>query len=210
MEPTVRPSSRRVAGAIAVWLVATGVAFAGLLNYGNVPGTVGQVPQVWPTLPAFTFSAQRPTLLVFAHPLCPCTDATINELARLHARVVGKADLTVLFFLPRGADDSWKRSRLWQAAERIPGTTVLTDSNGDLARAFGAETSGHTLLYDSQGQLVFSGGITAARAHEGDNRGCDAIRTYLEEGIVLESRTPVFGCELLDTACASCDEALDG
>jgi hypothetical protein len=94
----------------------------------------------------------------------------------------------------------WERSELWSLADSIPGMTVLSDPDGQKSRAFGSETSGHVLLYDPAGELVFSGGVTAARAHEGDNRGRDAIRNFTNEGSILEKQTPVFGCALRELA----------
>jgi len=34
------------------------------------------------------------------------------------------------------------------------------------------------MLYDKLGQLVFNGGITSSRGHEGDNEGQDAIIVF--------------------------------
>jgi hypothetical protein len=67
-----------------------------------------------------------------------------------------------------------------------------------LARRFAAMTSGHALLYGPNGHLLFSGGITFARGHSGDNPGCDAVIALITTG-ENESRTAaVFGCSLLD------------
>ena len=50
---------------------------------------------------------------------------------------------------------------------------------------FGAETSGQTLLYDRDGRLLFSGGTTGSRGHDGDNAGFashpDAPRSAADE-----------------------------
>ena len=53
----------------------------------------------------------------------------------------------------------------------LPDVTVVRDDMAGEARRFGAVTSGQTLLFDTQGNLLFSGGITAARAQAGDNAG---------------------------------------
>ena len=53
---------------------------------------------------------------------------------------------------------------------------MLRDDDGAEARRFGAETSGQTLLYDARGALAFSGGITGARGHAGDNAGRASLR----------------------------------
>ena len=70
---------------------------------------------------------------------------------------------------------------------------------GREAARFGAATSGQTFLYDARGGLLFSGGITGARAHAGDNAGRSAVVTLLNgTGGPAAPRTSVFGCPLFD------------
>ena len=70
------------------------------------------------------------------------------------------------------------------------------DGDGAEARRFGVATSGHVLLYDPRGDLIFSGGITAGRGERGDNRGRAALLGRImgtgREGL----EHPVFGCPL--------------
>ena len=70
------------------------------------------------------------------------------------------------------------------------------DRQGQRATAFGAMTSGHVLLYDRSGNLVFSGGITAARSHEGDNLGCTSVVAIINGGTSSVAQSPVFGCSI--------------
>jgi hypothetical protein len=68
------------------------------------------------------------------------------------------------------------------------------------AGRFGAETSGHTLLYGADGRLLFSGGITASRGHAGENAGESAIIALVNHQTPLRSQTLVFGCSLTNHA----------
>lgn len=52
------------------------------------------------------------------------------------------------------------------------------------------------MLYDSQGKLLFSGGITSGRGQGGDNAGRAAIVSLLTENEAKQKATPVFGCPL--------------
>jgi hypothetical protein len=72
----------------------------------------------------------------------------------------------------------------------------LTDEKGTEAAKFVAETSGHTLVFDREGTLLFSGGITASRGHAGDNAGESAVLAALRGETMAQLRTPVFGCLL--------------
>jgi hypothetical protein len=61
-------------------------------------------------------------------------------------------------------------------------------------------TSGQTVLYDNEGALLFSGGITGARGHAGDNAGRTSLVELLNRGAAGRSRTSVFGCPLFASA----------
>lgn len=112
------------------------------------------------------------------------------------AHALGEVTAYVLFVKPAGAGPDWDDTDLRRSAAAIPGVTVLTDENGIEANRFGAQTSGHTLVFDRDGQLIFSGGITASRGHIGTNAGETAVRAFLQEQTVDRSHTPVFGCSL--------------
>lgn len=96
----------------------------------------------------------------------------------------------------------WKASDLRQMAARLPGTQLHVDVEGQIARHFGAYTSGQVLLYDTDGSLQFAGGITPSRGHTGTNPGRAAIISSIisDEGVnLLAPRVnPVFGCSLHD------------
>jgi hypothetical protein len=157
---------------------------------------VGAVAVNWPSVSVVARQAGKPTLLMFAHPHCPCTRASIGELAQIMAHAVGKVNAYVLFVKPPNAAADWDDTDLRASAAAIPGVTVGTDENGKEAARFGAETSGHTLVFDRNGALVFTGGITASRGHAGNNAGENAVLAALNQETVERSRTPVFGCLL--------------
>ena len=72
------------------WLLAAGVGFVWILNYQSTSGAAGIAPEHWPTGTQITLDSQRDTLVMFAHPQCPCTRASMEELNRLLARTEGK------------------------------------------------------------------------------------------------------------------------
>jgi hypothetical protein len=74
--------------------------------------------------------------------------------------------------------------------------SVVRDDDGVEARAFGAATSGQTLLYDRNGRQQFSGGITGSRAHQGDNAGRQSLLALLNGGHNVRTGTNVYGCPL--------------
>ncbi len=67
------------------------------------------------------------------------------------------------------------------SVESIPNSTLLPDVDGVWLKTFNVKTSGHVLLYHPNGNLLFSGGITASRGHEGDNSGKEFISNVVKE-----------------------------
>jgi hypothetical protein len=100
----------------------------------------------------------------------------------------------------------WRTSPLWQKVAALDGITVIEDRDGLEAARFGARTSGQALLYDGSGRLVFSGGMTASRGHEGDNAGRTAIERLVRHERADRSSTLVFGCGLFAPAASGDEE----
>lgn len=143
-------------------------------------------------------SASGDTLIMLAHPHCPCTRASVSELANVMARVQGKVRAYVLFLKPHDSDHSWDDTDLRRSAAAIPGVAVLSDIDGVEAKRFGAETSGHTMLFNPSGRLLFSGGITESRGHAGGNAGESAIVSLVNTHTADRATTFVFGCSLVE------------
>jgi hypothetical protein len=180
-----------------IWLTTATAGALFLYRYENAPGAVRSVPREWPEASQLTLEPNRPTLLFFAHPQCPCTRASIEELNRLMAGCQGQVACKALFFQPSNRPLEWTRGSLWKSAAAIPGVIVQADADGAEARRFGAETSGFVVLFDAGGQILFRGGITSGRGHAGDNPGADAIASLVNGNTASIHQTPVFGCGLL-------------
>jgi hypothetical protein len=193
-----RQLTRAFVAALLAWCLSVGAGLAALWAYADTPGPAATASETWPSDSGVPQNQFLPTLVVFVHPKCPCSRATIGELARVMARVPRGTVTQVLFYRPAGADSAWERTDLWDAAAAIPGVKVRSDEDGVESRRFGALVSGQTLLYDPHGRLLFNGGITMARGHAGDNDGSTAVAQMLTGATPSTSRTPVFGCFLWD------------
>ena len=189
----------KVALAIVAWLGLLGGGLGVALHYESTPGASPdkEAPRQWPA-GVLERTPGKATLVMFAHPKCPCTRASIAELAELMERLGDTADAYVLFIRPIDTPEGWEKSSSWASAERIPHVRVKTDADGVLAKAFGAKVSGYTVLYDVSGNEVFSGGITSGRGHIGDNEGVTLIRSLVRGERTEHATTPTFGCELED------------
>lgn len=184
------------AAVMAVWLGGIGLGFARMWDYATTPGTPAMAPASWPSDSRLQRSVRGATLVVFLHPQCACSRATVSELARLMARAQDRVTTYALVHEPPDAPEAWAASDLATAAAVIPGVRVLRDVGGREAERFGAATSGQVVLYDGDGRLAFEGGITPARGHAGDAVGRDAIFAVLAAAAPPASTTPVFGCAL--------------
>ena len=150
----------------------------------------------WPGDTGLTRDANSMTLLMVLHPHCPCSRASIGELAELMAHSQKRLQAWVMFVRPGAYDDDWAKTDLWRSAAAIPGVKAIVD-DGREARRFGAETSGETLLYDARGKLMFAGGITGARGHYGDNAGLSAVIDLVGKPDSLRTaKSAVYGCPL--------------
>ncbi len=176
------------------------------MDYEGTPTPTGATPSLWPTNSRVAREVGHSTLLMFMHPHCPCSTASVEELNRLLGRCQGAVSTHVLFIRPKGEPDDWTDTSLRKNAESIPGVHVDLDLDGEEARRFGAESSGYVVLYGPKGELLFSGGITGSRGHVGENAGENAVIDLANGRYVSLNHTKVYGCTLLD----HCEKATNG
>ena len=179
-----------------VWIAAVAAGLFGLQLYESNPGVSAAAPARWPPDCPLTREPGRPVLLMFAHPRCPCTAASIDELAHLMTHCQGRVKVHVLFVRPPGTPEGWEKAARWHQAAAIPGVHVAADIEAAEARRFGAATSGQVLLFGPDGQRLYSGGITAARGHAGGNLGRQAVLALIRGETAQPAQFPVFGCAL--------------
>jgi hypothetical protein len=182
-----------------LWFATTAAGLWVLWDWDNKPGISAEARSQWPGDASIAREPGRPTLVMLVHPQCTCSRASLAELAELLARTRPRPKTYVLFIKPAGFADGWTQTDLWRTAAALPDVTVIRDDEGVQAARFGAATSGQTFLYDARGSLLFSGGITGARAHAGENAGRSAVVDLVNGSPVAPpSRSNVFGCPLFD------------
>jgi hypothetical protein len=191
------PRGRRAGAVLLVvsWLALAVGGFAALARYDARPGPDGPAaPQTWPAASTLTAAHDRATLVVFLHPLCPCSRATVAELERLLAGRSASLEARAVVVTWDGEPES-AAPDLRERLVEVPRLTVVEDDGTEASR-FGATTSGTALLYDAEGVLRFRGGITPTRGHVGDNVGASAIAELVRGRTPAVTSTPVFGCAL--------------
>ncbi len=204
----MRPSHRFSAGfqcLICVWCIAVSGCFFALWKYAATPGAESTVASLWPDESMLPVAPHQPNLIVFIHPACPCTKAT---LAHLHS-IVSRHSLNVQIVKMRPLvasspfeKDAERNRDILDTLCKHPSVSLVDDVGSMEAQRFGAKTSGVCFLYDQSGQLLFSGGITASRGHQGMNAGLASLIENLDlterptERSFEKSHYPVFGCPL--------------
>jgi hypothetical protein len=181
--------------AVSAWCVCVALGMHATLRYSfsaapPASTDAGRAPDS-----SFELDRERPTLLVFLHPYCPCSAATITEIRKIIRRHPEGFAVQIRFCDVDGGDIA--ATTLWREAAKIPGAK-LEINDADEARRFGVQTSGETLVYSPDGTLRFQGGVTPSRGHEGENAGSRALVAIVESGRQGRERTPVFGCRLFN------------
>lgn len=180
-----------------IWLALVGAGFFAVTKYEYTAGDAASDAFLWPK--NSNMQLMKPaTLVMFVHPHCPCTRASIAELMKIMTRHGDKVSGYVVFLSPSSFPAGWEKTDIWHSAKAIPGLRLIKDVNGQEARRFGSRTSGQTMVYNADGELVYSGGLTAARGQIGDNQAARALISSLNRHTAGPSKALVFGCSLLN------------
>lgn len=182
-----------------MWASGVVAGLYSLWAYAFDSGVICQAPKRWPAESSIKPDDARATLLMFLHPQCPCSRASVEELARLMRFAKGRLAVHVCVFAPTMFPEDWVRADLWTSASAIPEVEMHGDPDAIEARRFKATISGTVLLYGPRRDLLFAGGITNGRGHGGDSVGRATILSLLEGGPVAGRQTPVFGCPIFDS-----------
>jgi hypothetical protein len=189
-----------VAIAVAVWLSVAVMGFAIQAKYGATPGEGSDAPGTWPAESMLQPALELPRILVFLHPHCPCSHATLAQLERVLFGAGSAVHCDLIFVAPPGTERGWEDGKLLHRARRLASASIHIDSDGTEARLFGAATSGQVLFYDTNSRLRLSAGITPLRGHAGESSGSVALRALLTGSGEPFETGAVFGCPLFDAS----------
>ncbi len=181
---------------LACWCGLVGCGCCWAFMYQMTPTLSQLPPPVWPSQSALSQARSQPTLLVFVHPKCPCTRATLRQLERFLARHQNQLQVYAVISKPESAPANWECTDLLATAKALPNTQVVVDDGDKIRNSFHASVSGVILLFGVDGRLQFQGGITSGRGHEGANPGELILTSLLKQAVPDLQTTPVFGCGL--------------
>jgi hypothetical protein len=188
-------------GAALLWIAAAIGGSLYMFAYESQAAPPSALAQVWPERTGLARNPDGFSLVMAVHPKCPCTRASVAELNRLMQEWGGRVHAIALVTKPFELPDLWSETDVTARLREIPNVEVVRDLGGSKSDAFGARSSGQTLLYDASGRLVFDGGITAFRGHEGPSVGGEALKQLVAGAPAATLHSKVFGCSLKDKFC---------
>lgn len=181
-----------------IWAATVGAMYHAVRRFETTPGRGAAVRTMWPVRSRILPERDRWTLVMLIHPHCSCTKASLQELERIIEMSGTSLQTYVLVYRPSDFQAGWEKTETFEAAKHLQRAHVIVDPDGAEARLFGGFTSGQTFLYDREGALRFSGGVTSLRGHAGVNRGSmdvvDIVHAKAQQGT-----HPVFGCAIVTT-----------
>lgn len=220
---TVTPSRGAALG--SRWVTLTCLWLVAVLSFGYWITAYGfevddsnlaHSASTWPSDSSLPFASDRSTLLLFLHPQCPCSRATLVELEKILESTTALTNAPprtlVVASVPRNAGNRWTDSPLNKRAGQLPNADLYVDVDGIETDRFGVTTSGTVMLFAPQGKRTFSGGITISRGHEGRSVGGELLQERLCRDLDNQTDTyadfdvsspPVFGCALCTPKSAS-------
>jgi hypothetical protein len=185
-----------LAAAVIAWVAVSAYLWQQLFahTYRATPTRAAVV--AWPADTPLPRAQADFQVVLFAHPLCPCTRATLAELHQSLARTKPRSALTFVFVTAGLRDSAVAKSDTLARARSMPEGQVLLDEDGSVARQFGATISGEVMVFNREGQRVYRGGLTAGRGHQGDSAAQTLFEQIIAGGDFSSVEAPVFGCRL--------------
>ena len=134
-----------------LWLLIIAAFLFSLLKYQyqtNAKSSLNQANSPMYTNLENTFNLDSDTnkLFVFLHSECVCSEASLDELAKIFANLNKYPDLYFIFSQPEGFKPDIKKSKLWDQAIKFAAKEYYIDLDAKLVKDLSLISSG-TVLY---------------------------------------------------------------
>src|SRR2546423_15284646 len=104
---------------LLLWAGLIVAGYAWLLRYNFAAGNTLTAPGRLPPPFGSPGGSRRPQLFIALHPRCPCSRATVAELAKILSRAPNAGDVTVLMYRPADRGESWLQGPLLDECRRM-------------------------------------------------------------------------------------------
>ncbi len=181
---------------ISFWAVIIALGMLQFYRYETREGAKEVSNKSWPEGTSLSYSKSKFSWVMGIHPKCPCSLATVGNLERLFRYIEEPFHITALVRQDPLSDES--KSKVVRRLSKLPQVSIFFDERGETAAKFGMLTSGDSRIYNRSGELIFAGGITINRSHEGWSPGASLILEQMSKGSKKSVELPVFGCNIQD------------
>ena len=192
-------SGTKIGALVAIWALSFIGGYWTLVHYHQTPSESVATAQHW-TAEDLKLCPTAPTILIAIHPQCACTRASLRELQRILARYRCPTEVQALIYTPHDLNPaemkSWEQSATMSELANIAKINCHRDPEGKTATELGMHTSGDIRIYHPNGRLLFHGGVTSARAHEGESLATAKVLAALRGELERPESHPVYGCSL--------------
>ena len=183
-----------------LWLMAVCSGMVAFYDYSFTQGASPATPASFPKQSRLPRIDGQRCLLMFVHPMCGCTNASVEQIRRLYHDIQAAGhsvpQLTFVIRQPSATEPAWSSTSVLQLCNSVPGASLIQDYDGSESRLFGVTTSGTCCLFDNNGQRIFVGGITIARGHQGPAPSAWQLKRAITEGHITDEHFQVFGCAM--------------
>lgn len=187
--------------ALVLWMgaIASGTAFA----LRSEQERVGPELRDWVRNSALVLDRERPTLVLFLHADCPCTDAGQAALGRVLDSYPEAFHVAIVRVGPFTNSPNDPQPAAYVELLRHAGVEKYEDTDATLAAKFGVLRGGTLLAFSPSGDALFEGGLATedGERRSGDaleeNPGLDAIRDIARGRNPDRLHAPSYGCPFL-------------
>jgi hypothetical protein len=112
----------------AIWISAVSIGVGKLMAYENTPAKTAVLGPAWPSDSQLKTQPDRFTLVMSVHPHCPCSRASLDELAIIASRC-RQLSINLLFTQPSSASPEWVKSSQNDRRFPVQRSTAIQASN---------------------------------------------------------------------------------
>ena len=138
------------------------------------------------------------SLVIAVHPDCPTSRETLREAVRICYRVPGEVKVTALAFGEYEKEIS--QNPMFMGLAKVK-SRILSDTSGEVSRRLGLTNSAQALLFSPNGNLLYSGSITASPERL-SNAGEETVVEIINGSTITSVVTAPHGCSLENGICA--------
>src|SRR5258706_2856559 len=110
---------------LAACLAGLVAGLAVLWRFEQTPGRSATIEAAWPAASRLVSDPRSPTLVMFAHPRCACTRASLANLRALIGPFTGRLVAYVAFMRPHEAGPEWLETGTLAHRSSIPDVAVV-------------------------------------------------------------------------------------